>query len=312
MSNNNFRDDRSIYSDDEYNEQTGYGKPVEESEYDVSHSNNGNSQRIIHLKQSQNLIENGLVKYAVYEIDTNNIKISLNHDANSDIIFTIDKKKWQNNHKFLLDEAEEYGINGKEQRLLLKRLLNDNENLILADYNNKSSNKKSQQHQEEETTTEHSGGSGGGDTAELLLDLFNEQEPQPVLFKDQFKVPHALVNIENHYQVLPIEDPKFRKYLTLLYYDNLNEIPNSEAVRNVVQYLAAKSTYKGDTIALYLRAAWSNSEARDSIYYDMSDNKNRCVKITADEWAILENQTDWVIIILKVMFFIYLSYKIKI
>ena len=64
---------------------------------------------------------------------------------------------------------------------------------------------------------------------------------QPVLFKDQFKVPHVLVNIDDHYKILPIEDQKFRQYLTILYYDNLNGVPNTEAVRNVVQYLAAKS-----------------------------------------------------------------------
>lgn len=56
--------------------------------------------------------------------------------------------------------------------------------------------------------------------------------------------------------------------------------------------MEAKSFFEGDTIPLHLRVAWSNPDNTDSIYYDLSDSKNRCVKITPDIWTILENQTD--------------------
>jgi hypothetical protein len=63
----------------------------------MSTTNNDNSfttRRIIYLKQSEALKQYGLVTDSVYYTETNDVKISLNHAVNSDIIFTIDKKKW--------------------------------------------------------------------------------------------------------------------------------------------------------------------------------------------------------------------------
>jgi hypothetical protein len=104
-----------------------------------------------------------------------------------------------------------------------------------------------------------------------------------------------LINLYGHYQILPIEDTKFKRYLSKIYYDNFHEVTNAEAVRNVVQLLAAKAVFEGDTITLHLRTAWLHNDddtTTNSIYYDLSDEKNRCVKITADEWTILDSQTD--------------------
>ena len=98
-------------------------------------TNNDNSfttKRIIHLKQSDPLRQSGLVTDSVYYIDTHDIKISLNHNACADIIFTIDRKKWQNNLDTIAEMAEENGIYDKESKRLLKYHLNDNHDEILA------------------------------------------------------------------------------------------------------------------------------------------------------------------------------------
>ena len=197
---------------------------------------NNNSKRTIHLKQSNALKQSGLVTDSVYYTDTNDIRISLNHNACADIIFTIDRKKWQNNLYTVAEMAEENGICDKESKLL-KNHLNDNYDEILTLSTTTSNDDKNQE--EEETTGQKSNTMAS--TAELLLDLFQEQEPAAVLFKDQFLVPHVLINIYDYYAILPIEDTKFRRYLSKLYYDNLKEVPNAEAVRNVVQLLAAKA-----------------------------------------------------------------------
>lgn len=62
-----------------------------------NNNNHANSTRIIQLNKSKLLKDSGLVIDSVYYIDTHNIKISLNHNACADIIFTLDLKKWQNN-----------------------------------------------------------------------------------------------------------------------------------------------------------------------------------------------------------------------
>ena len=90
------------------------------------------SKNIIKLKQSEALKQNGLVTDSVYYTDTNDVKISLNHAINSDIIFTIDKKKWQNNLNTIVEQAEDNGIFDKQSKRLLKSHLNDNHDEILA------------------------------------------------------------------------------------------------------------------------------------------------------------------------------------
>jgi hypothetical protein len=99
---------------------------------EMSYNNNNISKKIIKLKQSEALKQNGLVTDSVYYIDTNDVKISLNHAKNSDIIFTIDKKKWQNNLNTIVEQAEDNGIYDRESKRLLISHLNDNHDEILA------------------------------------------------------------------------------------------------------------------------------------------------------------------------------------
>ena len=100
---------------------------------ELSYNNNDNniSKNIIKLKQSEALKQYGLVTDSVYYTDTNDVKISLNHAINSDIIFTIDKKKWQNNLNTIVEQAEDNGIHDKESKRLLISHLNDNHDEIL-------------------------------------------------------------------------------------------------------------------------------------------------------------------------------------
>ena len=128
-------------------------------------------------------------------------------------------------------------------------------------------------------------------TADILIELVLENSK---LFKDEFGIPHALVNINNHYEVLPIKSSKFECYLSKLYYENKDKkIPNAEAINNSKRTLAAQAVFDGKTIPLHIRIAWSNNEIKDSIYYDLADNERKCIKITKGSgWKILENQTD--------------------
>ena len=112
-----------------------------------------------------------------------------------------------------------------------------------------------------------------------------------ILFNDQFNIPHSLVKIKDHYDVLPVEGTKFKRYLSKLYYDSFDgKIANSEAISNAVQILEAKSIFEGQTIILHLRTAWADENNKDAIFYDLSDDKRRCIKITKDDgWKIVEN-----------------------
>ncbi len=122
---------------------------------DTNGHNSKTNEKIIHLKQNENSIARGLIRNApTYNIDTENVRIPLNHATNDDILFTIDKKKWQNNYKILFEQAEEYGIHDINDKLSLRSLLNDNEDLLLANYNQESSQTKEEKEEEEEESQE--------------------------------------------------------------------------------------------------------------------------------------------------------------
>ncbi|MGD1838540.1 MAG: hypothetical protein ACPKPY_10855 [Nitrososphaeraceae archaeon] len=126
--------------------------------------------------------------------------------------------------------------------------------------------------------------------SKLLVDLIKENSS---LFKTEFDIPYALVDIDGHYEVLQIESKKFKRYLFKKYYDTFgNKIPSSENIKNAIQILDAEAIFKGPTISLHLRTAWIDNERKDAIYYDLTDSKNRHVKITLQNWEVVTNQTD--------------------
>lgn len=114
------------------------------------------------------------------------------------------------------------------------------------------------------------------------------------LFKDEFGIPYALLEIDNIYEVLSIDGSKFKHYLSKLYYDKCDKkIANAESISNAIRTLGAKAVFEGKTIPLYLKVAWSNPDTKDAIYYDLSDKERRCIKITkGNGWKITENQIE--------------------
>ena len=244
-----------------------------------SDNNNNENAKVIELKQNEKIKRSGLVTKSRYYIDTHVVKITLNHDAAADIIFTADLKKWQNNLDIIDEMAEENGIHDKESKLLLKGHFNDNHDEIFIVSRNKEEQRLQEQEEEKSISLPQN-------LVELVLK--NSKE----LFKDEFKVPHIQVVLNNQYRTLPIDSIKFKRYLSKLYSDTKEgKVANSEAINSTISQLEAKAFYEGRTIPLHLRVAWDNPDTTQTIYYDLSsDEKNRCIKITKDRWEIVENQ----------------------
>jgi hypothetical protein len=136
-----------------------------------------------------------------------------------------------------------------------------------------------------------------GDTKSIPQILVKLALENSTLFKNEFGIPHARVKINNCFDVLSIEGKKFESYLSKIYYDhdNKKKIASAEAIKNAKRILVAKAIFEGQTIQLHLRVAWSNhnTENKDSIHYDMTDDKRRCIKITkGNGWKVVENQIE--------------------
>ena len=119
--------------------------------------------------------------------------------------------------------------------------------------------------------------------ADILVDLATENIS--LLFKDQYGAAYALIHLEDdHDEIIKVENNKFKRYLSKLYYENNSgKVVNAEAITNAIQVLQAKAEFNGQTIPLHLRAAWYNG----NIYYDMTDEKWHCIKISKDNWELL-------------------------
>jgi hypothetical protein len=118
--------------------------------------------------------------------------------------------------------------------------------------------------------------------SEILVRLASERGM--VFFKDQYKVPHVLIPINGHKEILRVETGTFRRYLARLYYDSESKIIGSESVKNAIQILQAIAEHDGTTYPLSLRVAWHDG----NIYYDMTNDKWQCVKISNDGWEIVD------------------------
>jgi hypothetical protein len=179
--------------------------------------------------------------------------------------------------------AKDNGIHDDESKRLLKRHLNDNYEVLTSTTTDRKREEEGLQDGQDEE--DHKS------LAQILVELVLENHIK--LFKDEFNVPHIIVVINNYYQTLPINSTKFKRYLLKLYRNSSEgRIANTESINTAISQLEAEASSSGSTIPLHLRVAWGNPDTTDSIYYDLSDEKNRCVKITKDGWEIVENQID--------------------
>jgi hypothetical protein len=106
------------------------------------------------------------------------------------------------------------------------------------------------------------------------------------LFKDQYGVCYGWLDIAGHKEVLKIESGKFKRLLFKLFYENVGHVPGQGTIDGWVHMFHALADFEGPTYPLSLRAAWHDG----NIYYDMTNDKWQCVKITPEGWT-LEDKT---------------------
>jgi hypothetical protein len=107
-----------------------------------------------------------------------------------------------------------------------------------------------------------------------------------LFFKDQYGKPYAKILINDHYEIIGIEDSKFKHLLSKMFYEQSHgKVACQESLNDALRILQAKTIFGDQTIPLNLRVAWKDHK----IYYDMTDDKRRCIMITEEEWRIIES-----------------------
>lgn len=136
-------------------------------------------------------------------------------------------------------------------------------------------------------TTTDGNNNNKSNNKKIELAFKKAEEVAKPLFKDQYGVCYGWLDISGHKEVIAIESGRFKRLLFKLFHENVGHVPSQGTIDGWVHMFHALADFGGDnTYPLYLRTAWHNGD----IYYDMTNDKWQCVKITPEGWT-LEDKT---------------------
>jgi len=119
--------------------------------------------------------------------------------------------------------------------------------------------------------------------ADALVELALENTS--LLFTDQYKEPHAVINCGGHNEIWPVNSTAFRRWMGGLYFANNRRACNSDAIKAAVNTVEAQAFYNGDgEKELHNRVAWFE----DALWYDLSNSDWEAVEITSEGWKIVK------------------------
>ena len=124
-------------------------------------------------------------------------------------------------------------------------------------------------------------------TAEILIQLARDNT---LFFKDQYNIAYAKIKVQEHYEIIALTSNKYEYFLRKLYYDyTQGKVAGQDAINNVIGVLIAQALFDGPTQVLHLRVAWREDKNKNEIYYDLTDPKWQCIKISNKGWTIIQD-----------------------
>lgn len=105
------------------------------------------------------------------------------------------------------------------------------------------------------------------------------------LFHDQNKNGFASIQVHNHRENWQLESKIFKQWLVKEYYKETGKSPTNETLRQALNLIEAKAIFDGPEVKLNLRVAKED----DAVWYDLGNDKWQAVKITSDDWKIVDN-----------------------
>ncbi|HEX9677756.1 hypothetical protein [Nitrososphaera sp.] len=102
------------------------------------------------------------------------------------------------------------------------------------------------------------------------------------LFADQYQKPYAVIEVNAHVETISINSIGFKHWIARMYYGEKQATLSSEDISAVLNILKGKAVYDGTRRHIEIRAAEEDS----TIYYDLTNTKWECVKVTRDGWTV--------------------------
>ena len=80
--------------------------------------------------------------------------------------------------------------------------------------------------------------------AEMVLSLIEKNCSQ--LFTDEYDVPHVVITVKDHIEVLSIRSRRFKNWIVRTIYKEVMMVTDSQTIKDVIGVLSAKAEFEGD------------------------------------------------------------------
>ncbi len=142
---------------------------------------------------------------------------------------------------------------------------------------------------EEEIRRDSLGARGG--QADIILDIAKQNCQE--IFKDEYKIAHAAVTINDHLEILPVNGTRFKHWLRKVVRKEFNVIVRDGLLNEVVEDLASSAAFDGQLRELSTRFAPApndNLGLKLRWYYDLTNDQYEFIEITPEGWKIKKNE----------------------
>ena len=133
--------------------------------------------------------------------------------------------------------------------------------------------------QDSEVSAEKGKKERGPTQAQQLIELASGAS----LFHSPDETALATVIVRNHEEVWPIGSRSFRRWLLRKYFEANGKPPNSQALKDTCDLLAARAQFDGEEHPIFKRLASLGGR----IYLDLGNQEWSCVEVTTEGWRVL-------------------------
>jgi hypothetical protein len=120
--------------------------------------------------------------------------------------------------------------------------------------------------------------------SELIVELITSN-PNIVLFHDDSGEPFVRISTNGHLESWPCKAKSFKRWLAKSFYDAHKKSAPSNSMRDALSTIEGMACFGGKEFPLYNRVALIDG----TLWYDLTDDKWRAVKIDAEGWQIVLN-----------------------
>jgi hypothetical protein len=145
--------------------------------------------------------------------------------------------------------------------------------------------RESRERETEEAVEDESESSGWKkNQSDLIIELV-KGDKDIILFHDDTFNPYVRLPINGHNEIISCKSNQFKFWIGKTFYDKHKKAANSDSINNALNVIKGEALFNGKKYELHCRVAMQEG----AIWYDLSDEKCRAVKITEDGWEIVDS-----------------------